>query len=73
MERIEKSRFKKGKYIGYGSNGGTYLIHKDTSSGYWIAIIHAGGEGRGGGNMSAKPNSFYSKTLSEADKKLGKL
>ena len=66
MERIEKSGFRKGHYVGYGSNGGTYRIHKDSNSGYWLAIIHSG-------DMNAKPNSFYTKTLAEANKKLGAL
>lgn len=69
MERmlyIEKSAFRKGQYVGYGSNGATYRMHKDSSSGYWIAIIHSG-------DMKAKPNSFHARTLAEADKKLGKL
>jgi hypothetical protein len=66
MDRIEKSAFRKGTYVGYGSNGVTYRLHKDSSSGYWLAIHHAG-------DMSAKPNSFYAKTLGEANKKLGGL
>jgi hypothetical protein len=66
MERIERSNFQNGQYIyvGYGNNGVTYRIHKDKSSGYWIAIAQ---------RLPAEPNSFSAKTLTEADTKLGKL
>jgi hypothetical protein len=63
-ERIEHSGFQKGLYFGYGSNGVTYRIHKDKSSGYWIAIAQ---------RLSAEPNSFIARTLTEANKKLGAL
>jgi hypothetical protein len=64
MERIERSSFRKGKYIGYGRNGVIYSIHKDKSSGYWIAITQ---------RLPAEPNSFSARTLAEANKKLGAL
>jgi hypothetical protein len=62
MDRIEKSGFRKGQYVGYGSNGVVYRIHKDKGGGgVWIALA----QGHYGG--------FYADTLIEADKKLGKL
>ena len=65
MERIEKSGFRKGHYVGYGSNGVIYRIHKDKSSGSWIAIAQdVARDGYRG---------FYANTLAEADKKLGAL
>jgi hypothetical protein len=73
MERIEKSAFRRGAYVGYGSNGVTYRLHKDTSSGYWLAIAEPWKKEATGRASEAKPSSFYAKTLGEADKKLGKL
>lgn len=62
MDRIEKSAFRKGHYVGYGSNGVTYRLHKDSSSGYWLAIAEPWVKESTGRASTAKPNSFYAKT-----------
>ncbi len=34
---IEKSSFRAGEYVGFGKDGATFRIHRDTASSVWWA------------------------------------